>query len=195
MLITKNGTVWIEDGTGYHVGTVNHRGRWRRLATVSDQKDLIRALPGWISQVQAEQRSRPEPPSTPSLGAAPSRPQPASKRPNVAGEDTGVDTTRPRHARSTICSANLCLPDIMRAIVDRMRPEAPWVALTRDKILTEEAEARLERVGTRIFAWSKGAMVAASTGDGARARSGVYNLERNGLSGSAPRRMHSLVLG
>ena len=66
-----------------------------------------------------------------------------------------------------------------------MRPEAPWVALTRDKTLTEEAQARLERVGTRIFAWSKGAMVAASTGDGARARSGVYNLERNGLSSNA----------
>ena len=33
----------------------------------------------------------------------------------------------------------LCLPpDIMHAIVDRMCPEAPWVALTLDKTLTEE---------------------------------------------------------
>ena len=58
----------------------------------------------------------------------------------------------------------LCLPpDIIRPIVDRMRPKAPWVALTRDKTLTEEAQARQERVGTRIFVWSKGAIVAAST--------------------------------
>ena len=57
----------------------------------------------------------------------------------------------------------------MHAIVDRMRPETPWVALTRDKTLTEEAHARLERVWTRIFAWSKGAMVAASTGEIGRA--------------------------
>ena len=59
----------------------------------------------------------------------------------------------------------LCLPPgIMRAIVYRMRPEAPRVALTRDKTLTEEAQARLERVGIRLFAWSKGTIVAASTG-------------------------------
>ena len=38
------------------------------------------------------------------------------------------------------------------------------VALTRDKTLTGEVQARLELVGTRTFAWSKGAMVAASTG-------------------------------
>ena len=63
-------------------------------------------------------------------------------------------------------------PDIMRPIVDRMRPEAPWVALTRDKTLTEEAQEAQARV-----------------------RSAAYNLERNGLSGSAPGRMHSLVLG
>ena len=106
MLITKNGTVRIEDGTGYHVGTVN-QGRWRRLATVSDQKDLIRALPGshrcrkrsvLLGCPRISSGKGLEPPSmlTSSLVAARSRPQPASKRP---GEDTGGDTTKLRRAR------------------------------------------------------------------------------------------------
>ena len=173
MLITKNGTVRIEDGTGYHVGTVN-QGRWRRLATVSDQKDLIRALPGWISQVQAEERSV----GVPShqlwqgiraafnadviVGCCPLT-APACFKAALCGRGGhgwGHHETKTRKVFNMLCMP----PDIMRAIVARMRPETPWVALTRDKTLTEEAQARLERVGTRIFAWSKGAMVAASTG-------------------------------
>ena len=114
MLITKNGTVRIEDGTGYHVGTLNHwQGRWRRLATVSDQKDLIQALPGWISQVQAEERSI----GVPShqlwqgiraafnadgiVGCCPLT-APACFKAAGHCEDTGGDTTRLRRARSTI---------------------------------------------------------------------------------------------
>ena len=42
--------------TGRHVGTVN-LGRRRLLATHYEQQDLIRALPGWISQAQDEERS------------------------------------------------------------------------------------------------------------------------------------------
>ena len=87
------------------------------------------------------------------------------------------------------------LPDIMRAIVDRMCPEAPWVALTRDKTLTEEALARLGRIGTRIFAWSKGAIVAASTGAWRKGQvRRIQSREEWSLWISA-RRMHSLVLG
>ena len=59
-LITKNGTVRIEGRTGRHVGrgTVNLVARhYRLLATHYEQQDLIRALPGWISQVQAEKKS------------------------------------------------------------------------------------------------------------------------------------------
>ena len=45
-----------------------------------------------------------------------------------------------------------------------MRRDLPWVALTREKTLTGEAKAGLERVGSKVFAWSKGAIVAAGTG-------------------------------
>ena len=51
-----NGTDWIEGGTGQHVGTVN-LGLWRLLAAHYEQLDLILALPVWISQVQAEEKS------------------------------------------------------------------------------------------------------------------------------------------
>ena len=54
-LITKKGVVLIEGGTSQHVGTVN-LGLLLLLATDYEQQDLIRALPGWISQVQAEER-------------------------------------------------------------------------------------------------------------------------------------------
>ena len=52
----------------------------------------------------------------------------------------------------------------MRAAVHHLRCDLPWVALTREKTLTVEARAGLERVGSKVFAWSKGALVAAGTG-------------------------------
>jgi hypothetical protein len=52
----------------------------------------------------------------------------------------------------------------MHAIVNRLRSDAPWVALTREKNLRGEARTKLERVGTKVFAWGKGALVVASTG-------------------------------
>ena len=42
--------------------------------------------------------------------------------------------------------------------------DAPWLALTREKSLTKEVEAHLQQVGTRVYVWRKGAIVAASTG-------------------------------
>ena len=63
------------------------------------------------------------------------------------------------------CYTMLCLsPDLMRATVNRLRHDSPWVALTREKTLTEGAKAGLERVGSKVFTWSKGAIVAAGTG-------------------------------
>ena len=52
----------------------------------------------------------------------------------------------------------------MLTIVTRLRPDAPWLALTRERSLTPEAEARLQQVGTRAYVWRKGAIVAASAG-------------------------------
>ena len=43
----------------------------------------------------------------------------------------------------------------MRTTVNRLQGDMPWVALTRDKTLTDEAKARLERAGTKVFVWSK----------------------------------------
>ena len=53
---TKNGVVQIEEEVGRHIGTVN-QGRWRLLVTKYEQRDLIRALPASILQVQEEERS------------------------------------------------------------------------------------------------------------------------------------------
>ena len=59
----------------------------------------------------------------------------------------------------------LCLPpDIMRMLVNRLRPNADWLALTRANSLTIEAEERLQRVGRRLYVWRKGSVAAASTG-------------------------------
>ena len=71
------------------------------------------------------------------------------------------------HQETKVCQCyNLrCLPPaLVRVTVKRLRGDLPWVALTRQKTLTEEAKARLERVGTNVFTWSKGTIVAASTG-------------------------------
>jgi hypothetical protein len=59
----------------------------------------------------------------------------------------------------------LCLPpDIMWTIVTRLLQDVPWLALTRERSFTPEAEAHLQQVGTRVYVWRKGAIVAASTG-------------------------------
>ena len=52
----------------------------------------------------------------------------------------------------------------MRGFVHRLRCDLPWVALRREKTLTLEARPGLERVGSKVFAWSKGVLVAAGTG-------------------------------
>ena len=74
------------------------------------------------------------------------------------GDGWGHQETKVRR-----CYNMLCLqPDLMRATVNSMRCDLPWVALTSEKTLTEEAKAGLDRVGSKVFAWSKGAIEAAS---------------------------------
>jgi hypothetical protein len=56
-LATKGGVITIKEVTRKHKGSLN-QGRWRMLAAEQDQADLIRSLPGWITQVKEEERSR-----------------------------------------------------------------------------------------------------------------------------------------
>ena len=56
-LVTKGGVITIKEGTSRHIGSVK-QGRWLMLAAEQGQADMIRALPGWIAQVEAEERSR-----------------------------------------------------------------------------------------------------------------------------------------
>ena len=172
-LTTKGGVITIREGARKHIGTVN-QGRWRMLAAEQDQADLIRSLPGWITQVEEEERSR----GVPShqlwrgigrafhadviVGCNPLV-APACFRSALcgrAGSGWGHQEVKTRKVFNL-----LCLPsDIMLTIVTRLRPDAPWLALTREKSLTKEVEAHLQQVGTRVYVWRKGAIVAASTG-------------------------------
>ena len=59
----------------------------------------------------------------------------------------------------------LCMTDReITVILNRLAYDKPWLALTRKTTLSAEAEQRLTQVGTRLFVWSKGSVVAASTG-------------------------------
>ena len=163
----------IRDGTHKHVGTVN-QGRWRMLTEAQDQAGMIRALPGWIAQVEAEERSRGVPSHQLWRGIC---------RAFQADVIVGCNPlVAPACFKAAICGRSgsgwghrevktrqvynmLCLPgDIMRTIAGKLRPDKPWVALTRRQTLTPEVEECLRRAGTRLFTWRKGAIVAASTG-------------------------------
>ena len=135
---------------------------------------MIRALPGWIAQVEVEERSR----GVPShqlwrgigkafradliVGCNPLV-APACFRAALcgrAGSGWGHQEVKTRKVFNL-----LCLPqDIVRTMVARLGPDAPWLALTRERSLTPEAFARLMQVGTRVHVWRKGALVVASTG-------------------------------
>jgi len=58
-ILTGKGVVRIEERSGRHIGigTVN-QGRWHRLAEVYTEEEVIRVLPGWIAQVEEEERTR-----------------------------------------------------------------------------------------------------------------------------------------
>ena len=56
-LVTSKGVIHVKQGSGQHIGTVN-MGRWRMLAEGQDRSTLIQSLPGWIAQVESEERTR-----------------------------------------------------------------------------------------------------------------------------------------
>jgi hypothetical protein len=55
-LVTKGGVVTIREETRKQVGFVN-QGRWRMLTAGQDQIHAIKALPGWITQLEADPHS------------------------------------------------------------------------------------------------------------------------------------------
>ena len=76
------------------------------------------------------------------------------------------------------CYNFLCLSqDLIRETVKRLRCVLPWVALTNEKTLTGEAKSRLEWAGTKVFAWSKGAIVVASTSTGQCCKARVRSIQ------------------
>ena len=172
-LVTHKGVAKIVQGSGQHVGTVN-MGRWRMLAEEHDPAVLARALPGWIAQVEAEERSRGVPSHQLWLGI-----RRAFRADVVVGCNPLI---APACFRAALCGRigmgwgqheakvrqvinMLCLPpDIMRTIANRLRPSAPWLALTRAQSLTPVAEECLQRAGTRLLTWRSGAIVAAGAG-------------------------------
>ena len=53
---TKDGLVRIMEG-GTHMGTIS-QGRWNLLCSAYDAEDVCAALPGWIAQVEQEERCK-----------------------------------------------------------------------------------------------------------------------------------------
>ena len=171
-LVTKGGVIQIKKGS-QHIGTVN-QGRWRMLAEAQDQAAMIRALPGWIKQVEAEERTRGVPSHQLWLGIGKAFQAdtiigcnplvaPACYRAAICGRD-GLGWGNQETKRRKVHNLLALPPDIMRTIAHRLSRDEPWLALTRARSLTPEAEEHLGRVGARIFVWRRGAIVAASAG-------------------------------
>ena len=65
----------------------------------------------------------------------------------------------------------LCMTDRNTfVILNRLANEKPWLALTLKTTMSSVAEQRLAQVGTRLFVWRKGFVVAASTGNWRKAQ-------------------------
>ena len=136
---------------------------------------MIRALPGWIAQVATEERSRGVPSHQFRKGVCRafqadviigSNPlvAPACLKASLygrVGSGWGHQEVKTRQVFNLLCLP----PDILRSMTSRLRPDDPWVALTRRKYLTQEAEESLHQAGKQVFAWRRGAIEAASTGN------------------------------
>ena len=167
------GVVRLEGGDNEHIGTVN-LGRWRLLANVYDEEDLIRALPGWIAQVEREERTRGVPSHQLWRGicrafqadliwgcnplVAPSCF--AASLLGGAEEGWGHGNQRNRRVFNLLC---MSAQEMVATVTSLSRDDA-WLVLTRRRTLVQEAEERLQRVGTRIHVWPKGTVAAAGTG-------------------------------
>ena len=65
----------------------------------------------------------------------------------------------------------LCMTDRNTfVILNRLANDKPWLALTLKTTMSSVAEQRLAQVGTRLFVWLKGSVVAASTGNWRKAQ-------------------------
>jgi len=159
-LLWQQAVVRVEDVTGSHVGTVN-ASRWRLLANTHDAPYLIRALPGWISQVESEERSRGVPSQQLWTGVCR-----AFKGDVISGCNPLV---APACFRAAVCGRGgrawghrgqqetrqvhnlLCLsPTEILTAVPRLSPSSEWLAVTRKKALTAAAAEHLARIGTVV---------------------------------------------
>ena len=178
-LFTGKGVIRVEDESRNHLGSVT-QGRWKWLATVYDEEDIIRALPGWVRQVEAEERTRGVPSHQLWLGIC-----------KVCELDTIVGCNplvAPSCFLSSLCGSSeegwghrrphekiiynfLCMPGVeITAIVTRLNRDTPWLALTRARTLPHPARERLKQVGTQVITWPKGTVAASSAGNWRKAQ-------------------------
>lgn len=177
-LVTNRGIITIKEGN-HHIGSVT-QGRWRLLSETQDMAAMIRALPGWIAQVSTEERSR----GVPShqlwkgicrafqadviVGCNPLV-APACFKAALcgrAGSGWGHQEVKTRQVFNLLCLP----PALLLSITARLRPGQPWLALTRRKYLTQAANEHLQNAGKQVFAWRRGAMAAAGTGNWRKAQ-------------------------
>ena len=167
------GVTRIDREDGRHIGTVN-QGRWNLLAETYEELDLIRALPGWITEVEAEERTRGVPSHQLWRGICQAfqadsilgcNPLVAPSCFDIAlrgGAEEGWGHRKPQ-TRVVHNLLSLSAQEII-ATVSRLRRHDSWLALTRSRTLTAVAEERLRLVGTRVHVWLKGSLAAAGSG-------------------------------
>ena len=185
---TGKGVVQIEGAAGGHTATVN-QGRYRLLAGVYDEIEVIRALPGWIARVEREEKTRGVPSHQLWHGICRAfkadtiwgcNPLVAPSCFTVAlsgGAEEGWGHRQPQTRRvfNLLC---MTAPEIM-AIASSVRREDAWLALSRARTLTAEAERSLRRVGAPVHVWPKGTVAAAGTGIWRRAQVRSIRIREN----------------
>ena len=177
---TKAGVVRIEGNSGQHIATVN-QGRYRLLASVYEETEIIKALPAWCARVELEERTRGVPSHQLWRGicrafkadtiwgcnplVAPSCF--AAAHTSKGGlEGWGHGKPQIRRVFNFLCSSSQEITEIASSL----RREDAWLALSRARTLSREAERRLRKVGARIHVWPKGSVAAAGTGIWRRAQ-------------------------
>jgi len=178
-VLTGKGIVRIEEETGRYVGSVN-QGRWRHLAEVYPEEDLIRALPGWIAEVDQDEHTRGVPSHQLWRGiregfqadsiigcnplVAPSCFAVALRGSAREGWGHMKKQSRIVYNLLTLSAAEI------KSVVLRLCKKEAWVALTRARTLVREAEAHLLLVGAKVHVWPAGTVAAAGAGNWRKAQ-------------------------
>jgi len=178
-VLTGKGVVRVEEENGRHIGTVN-QGRWHRLAEIYTETELIRVLPGWIAQVEEEERTRGVPSHQLWQGIKQAFQADTIKgcNPLVAppcfavalreGAEEGWGH-REKQTRVVYNFLTMSAAEI-KLTVARLRQNEAWLALTRAKTLERETEAQLQLVGAKVHVWPAGTVAAAGNGNWRKAQ-------------------------